>query len=88
MIIRPCQINLTPKQSEVLQQFLFNNNYCWMSGEKRIKYTTSGTLYLTEKGITTSYRFSQLSKTTFDDFMIKQQRKEKLEKIERYSINL
>jgi len=81
MIIQTCKIRLTTEQSEILQQFLFDNNYTWMSGEKRIKYTDDGILYLTEKGITTSYRYSQLPEITFDNFIIKLIRKEKLKKL-------
>jgi len=37
MEIKPFKMRVTPEQSRIVQQTLFNNNHTWFSGDTTIK---------------------------------------------------
>ena len=73
--MRNFKIEVTPKESEVVQKLLFLAGYKWSSGDKNIKFTDRKYLFFDCGHITTSSYFgsnfinNQNPEITFDEFI-------------------
>ena len=85
MKIEPFAMHVTPEQSKIVQEILFENDYSWVNGEIRPMYLDHDDLYLSfgsyNKGVNTYIRCcysednTEQPITTFNEFMKKYSKK-------------
>lgn len=78
MEIKPFKMRVTPEQSRIVQQTLFNNNHTWFSGDTTIKNLSSPHLYFYEDILRQTENFQEdffvtheLPELTFQEFFDK-----------------
>lgn len=78
MEIKPFKMRVTPEQSRIVQQTLFNNNHTWLSGDTTIKNLSSPHLYFYEDILRQTENFQEdffvtheLPELTFQEFFDK-----------------
>jgi len=78
MEIKPFKMRVTPEQSRIVQQTLFNNNHTWFSGDTTIKNLSSPHLYFYEDILRQTENFEEdffvtheLPELTFQEFFDK-----------------